>query len=71
MPEREPGPAGDGGGHLVGAAAIRYAGYVIIVIAVLYFTALRHAPVLPLRSPSRRRPATLPPHREHGPHRAP
>ncbi len=31
--------AGGGDGNVVGAQAIRYAAYVIIVIAVLYFTA--------------------------------
>lgn len=40
MAEREPGrDGGDGGGEVVGSAAIRYTAYVVITLAVLYFIA--------------------------------
>lgn len=37
-PERNQ-PGGDGDGNLVGYAVVRYTAYVIIVLALLYFTA--------------------------------
>ncbi len=36
---REQDRRGDGDGSLVGYAAVRYTAYVIIVLALLYFTA--------------------------------